>query len=72
MLSGGLTAPWGSELNDAIVLHSKSLGALATPAALVLLVQAIILTRSCALVLSFLESIATLWILWPIKDRTCP
>lgn len=67
MLSGGLTAPWGSELNDAIVLHSKSLGALATPAALVLLVQAIILTRPCALVLSFLESIATLWILWPIE-----
>ncbi|MGN0946380.1 MAG: hypothetical protein ACI4N8_07790 [Megasphaera sp.] len=56
MLSGG-------------VLHSKSLGALATPAALVLLVQAAILTRPCALVLSCLESAATLWILWPIgKD----
>ena len=69
MLSGGITAPWGSELNDAIVLHSKSLGALATPAALILLVQAAILTRPCALILSILESIATLLILWPIgKD----
>lgn len=69
MLSGGITAPWGSELNDAIVWHSKSLGALATPAALVLLVQAAILTRPCALVLSFLESIAALWFLLPIgKD----
>ncbi|WP_302485450.1 hypothetical protein [Megasphaera sp.] len=67
MLSSGLTAPWGSELNDAIVLHSKSLGALATPVALVLLVQAAILTRPCALVLSYLESAATLWILWPIE-----
>lgn len=69
MLSGGITAPWGSELNDAIVLHSKSLGALATPAALILLVQAAILTRPCALILSILESIVTLLILWPIgKD----
>lgn len=69
MLSGRLTAPWGSELNDALVLHSKSLGALVTPAALLFLVQAAILKRPCALVLSFLEGIAAFWALWPMgKD----